>query len=90
MLLKSFNYKAYSTGAAEGDSVSPIWVQTDTLDRDGPRPIFTPKDRLIGVVTKLGGDGHKMGDKPVETEGVIIGTKINEMILKWINLHTQL
>ena len=31
-----------------------------------------------------------MGNKPVETEGVIIGTKINEKILKWINLHTQL
>ena len=31
-----------------------------------------------------------MGDKPVETEGVTIGTKINEKILKWINLHTQL
>ena len=52
--------------------------------------MFTLIDRLIGIVTSLGGDESKMGNKPVETEGVIIGTKINEKILKWINLHTQL
>ena len=65
-------------------------MRTHTLDRSGPRPIFKLIDRLIGIVTSLGGDESKTGNKPVETEGVIVGTKINEKILKWINLHTQL
>ena len=65
-------------------------MRIHTLDRSGARPMFSLIDRLIGIVTSLGGDESKMGNKPVETEGVIIGTKINEEILKWINLHTQL
>ena len=65
-------------------------MRTHTLDRSGPRPIFTRIDRLIGIGTSMDGDESKMGNKPVETEGVIIGTKINEKVLKWINFHTQL
>ena len=61
-------------GAATGDSGGPIWFKN-------PK---TSKNEVVGIVTSANGDPKKIGNKPVSTEGVIVGTKINEKILKWI------
>ena len=41
-------------------------------------------NELIGIVGRGKGDDQIVGNKPVHTEGVIVGTKISEKILKWI------
>ena len=69
------------SGGAVGDSGGPIWVKTETS--------LAPRNELIGVVTTLRGDSSKIGNKPVNTEGVIIGTMINAKIMNWIKEHTR-
>ena len=67
----------YLSGAAVGDSGGPIWLKTETS--------LTPRNELVGVATSLKRHPNTIGNKPVSTEGVIIGTMFNAKILKWIN-----
>ena len=71
----------YLSGAAVGDSGGPIWFKTGTTS--------SPTNELVGIVTS-GRQPDKTGNKPVSTEGVIIGTMLNAKILKWINFIKRL
>ena len=77
-MMYDFKYLIWSTGAGGGDSGGPILIKNEI------------GYELIGIVRSGKRHAKAVRNKPVQTEGLILGTKINEKILKWIQDHALL